>query len=40
MALIFPQKDLTEVRIFQKVLGGSYFLLKHPVGGMVSHRIT
>ena len=25
------QKDLTEVKIFQKVLGGGYFLLKHPV---------
>jgi len=28
----FTQKDLTEVKIFQKVLGGgSYFLLKHSI---------
>ena len=27
----FKQKNLTEVKIFQKVLGGYYFL-KHPVG--------
>jgi len=26
----FTQKDLTEVKIFQNVLGG-YFFLKHPV---------
>jgi len=26
----FTQKDLTEVKIFQKVVGG-YFFLKHPV---------
>jgi len=28
----FTQKDLTEVKIFQKVLRGSTFFLKHPVG--------
>jgi len=27
----FTQKDLTEVRIFQTILGGGYFFLKHPV---------
>ena len=30
----FMQKDLTEVKIFQKVLGG-YLFLKHPVGVLV-----
>jgi len=25
------QKYLTEVKIFQKVWGGGYFILKHPV---------
>jgi len=25
------QKDLTEVKIFQKVLGGGGYFLKHPV---------
>jgi len=27
----FMQKDLTKVKIFQKVIGGGYFFLKDPV---------
>jgi len=31
----FTQKDLTEVKIFQKVLGGGLLSLKHPVDSLM-----
>ena len=31
----FMLKDLTELKIFQEVLGGGYFSLKHPIGLVV-----
>jgi len=35
----FRQKDLTQVKIFQKVSGG-YFLLKHPVYKFFTYLLT
>jgi len=37
----FTQKELTDVKIFQKVLGGGYFFLKHTVDrSLRSVRLT